>query len=490
MRSTSRALSSLAAFRRSSGGNIAILTALMLVPVMGIAGLAVDYSISSLQHSRLTALADSTALLGARRAKEIIEEGVGSINSRIEALEGQLVKHFASQSSNIVGVQKTVNVVRNGLNIQVSVDWGVSIPSVFGRLYGQNSYQIAGQSASTVSVRPYIHLIVLLDVSQSMGIGATQSDQQRMFNREGCMFACHLPPRVSSSRIDNNKTTYQTAREASPPINTRVDVARDGLHKIVDLAEKEAEGSSERVKLGVYTYSNKVTPVVPINDPIASDFGRIRTRVNAITLGTEGGGSDIMLALNEIRSLVQRSGDGSSSDNPRVFVLLLSDGVANSTLAHQRPDGGFDMSAAQPFHSRRPAELDSIQNPRSDDVSGSPNASQVTVRGVVQIDAGRIGAMDERACRALKDRSVTMMVIATEYVIPHTPYRAKTAGVPGDDLRFEWFSTSGRLGAITDRMRACASDNYFVSVRDGAAIENAMKEMGALALKSHLRLAR
>lgn len=479
----------LAAFRRSTSGNIAILTALLLAPVMGIAGLAVDYSISSLQHSRLTALADSTVLLGARRGKALIEEG-GSTTSRLNELQTQLENHFRREAALTKEVNPKVKLVQNGLALSVKLDWEFEVPSVFGRLFGQEAYLISGGSASEISAKPFVHLIVLLDVSQSMGIGATSGDQVRLFNLEGCMFACHLPPAVSSSRNNKSITTYQAARAQNPPINTRVDVARQGLLGIIDLAEKDAGGSIGRVKVGVYTFSNRLTAVAPIDQPIASDFNALRKRVAGVMLGTEGGGTNMMGALNQLQGLIRDGGDGVSRDRPRVFVLVLSDGVANSTLVHKRSDGSFGFSAEQPFHSRTPSQLDSIQLPRSEDDPVSENASHVTVRGVTQIDAGRIGAMDERACTALKNRGVTMMVVATEYVIPTPPYRAKTAGKPGDDLRFEWFSTGGRLGDITNRMRACASEDYFVSVKDGAAIQSALTEMGALALTSHLRLTR
>jgi hypothetical protein len=501
MRTLASSFFSLRAFQRSAAGNIAILTALMLVPVMGIAGLAVDYSISSLQHSRLTALADSTALLGARRAKALIEEGARRIDARLEGrrgLERELTVHFTSESSHIKGVKKKIEIDRNGQEVAVTVDWNVQVPSVFGKLFGQKSYQISGRSKSTVSLRPYVNLIVLLDISQSMGIGATQADQARLFQREGCMFACHLPVIPSTaSYVNNTKSTYQMAREASPPIDTRVDIGRSAIQEIITLAEAEADGSKNHVKIGVYTFSNTVREVVPIDKPIASDFDEIRNRVKNITLGQEGGGSNIMGALNTIHGRIRKAGDGSSSDNPKVFVLLVSDGVANSTLVTQPAVGKLSFSAEEPFHHLKTSELNAIQSPRSQDVPDAPKASQVIVSGDKQIDAGRMGAMDDRICEALKSDGVTMMVVAAEYVIPGQEHRGKhrvdNRQIPAPkpappDLRFAWFETGGRKGMITDRMRECASKGYFVSATDGAAIKQAIAELGASALRGHLRL--
>lgn len=489
MQALARYLRFFAVFRACSGGNVAIITALMLLPVLGVGGLAIDYSISSLQHSRLTALADSTALLGARRAKAIIEEGVGRINNRIDGLEGHLVKHFSAESAQIKGVKKKIDVIRDGQDVRVVINWSVDIPSVFGKLFGKQSYQIAGRSSSTVSIKPYLQLFVLVDVSQSMGIGATENDQALMFQREGCMFACHLPT-IGDSKLFAGKTTYQSARMANPPINTRVDVARDGVLDIVQMAKEEAGDSTDRIKLGVYAFSNKLTQIVPIDQPVSSQFDEITKLVQRnLTLGQTGGGSNLMAALSEIELKITNIGDGSSPQQPKIAIILLSDGVVNSTLM-KTDSPGLRLSAEQPFHSLSPRSVGAIQAPRSDDVPTAPNASQITFAGKTQIDAGRIGAMDSRSCERLKDKGVMIMVVETPYVIPRRrDYRATSQGT--EDLRFAWLESAGRLDRVSSEMRSCAtSGEHFTIAGPGAgAIEAALRDMGALALRNQLRLA-
>src|SRR5690348_8716083 len=98
MKKQSGAAGALRRFGASSRGNIAILTALLLVPVVGLGGIAVDHALVSMQHSKLTSLADSTALLGARRGKALIDSVEGDNNRRLGYLKGQLSNHFKAQT--------------------------------------------------------------------------------------------------------------------------------------------------------------------------------------------------------------------------------------------------------------------------------------------------------------------------------------------------------------------------------------------------------
>lgn len=483
----SRAARALRRFGASRRGNIAMLTALMLIPVLGIGGIAVDHGLVSMQHSRLTSIADSTALLGARRAKALIEASSGDPRARLDILENQLSNHFRAEAGGLNNVRRSIRILRDGADVQVYVQWSATTQSVFGSLFDKKSYEISGRSQSILSLKRYLNLFVLVDVSQSMGIGATQAEQERMFNREGCMFACHLPAALTDSKMHPGRTTYEAARLAVPPIDTRVDVARRGVLRIVEMAKEEAGSTPDRIKLGVYTFSNSLSEIVPIDSPIASQFDTISTLVSTrLVLGRDEGGSNLMAALRTLESKIVRVGDGSTSDSPQVAVIVLSDAVANSSL--MKTDApGIRLSAQQPFHSMGVSELGSIQFPRSDDFAPAPNASQVTVDGATQIDAGRIGAIDARSCDLLKDRGVVMMTIETPYVIPPEAYRATGSGKA--DLRFAWLESNGRLQTVSNRMRDCASSTeYFALASSAGAIDTALRKMGELAIKNQLRL--
>ena len=473
-------------FAAARGGNIAILTALLLVPVVGMGGIAVDHSLASMQHARITAAADSTALLGARRAKIKIEERPG--NAQLEYLDTQLTRYFKDETKDITGLTYRVDILRNDTDVEVNVTWNVMMPSIFGKIFGRSSYDLAGTSRSIVSLQRYLNLFVLVDVSQSMGIGATQADQQRMFAREGCMFACHLPAKLTDSKLYPGKTTYEAARMASPPIDTRVDIARNGVLQIVEMAKEEANGSSDRIKLGVYTFSNSLGEIVPIESPVSGQYDEISKLVRTkLVLGKDEGGSNLMAALRELDAKITRTGEGFTPDAPQVVLIVLSDAVANSTTLKMNGSGIW-LTAQQPFHALSPGSMGAIQMPRSDDYP-SPDASQVTVNGKTQPDLGRMGAIDPRVCGVLKDRGVTMMMIETPYVIPQAAYRATSWGT--EDIRFAWFETNGRLPAISNRMRECASGpDYFAMAGSSEAINLTLRKMAELALKNQLRLAK
>ncbi len=65
--------------------------------------------------------------------------------------------------------------------------YDTAIMSVFGREQIALGDQCAG---GVVTLRSYINISILVDTSQSMGIGANDLDQQRVAQATGCAFAC------------------------------------------------------------------------------------------------------------------------------------------------------------------------------------------------------------------------------------------------------------------------------------------------------------
>jgi type II secretory pathway pseudopilin PulG len=69
-------------FRRDQRGNVLMLFGLALVPLMGVIGVAIDYSRASNARQALNAAIDSAALMAARDAQKLTD---GQLRTRIEA---------------------------------------------------------------------------------------------------------------------------------------------------------------------------------------------------------------------------------------------------------------------------------------------------------------------------------------------------------------------------------------------------------------------
>src|SRR3954468_12074241 len=64
-------------FRRDRRGNIAVMFAIVLIPMLAAVGGAVDYSLANAQRSRIQAALDSAILAGAIAGKQSLDSGSG-----------------------------------------------------------------------------------------------------------------------------------------------------------------------------------------------------------------------------------------------------------------------------------------------------------------------------------------------------------------------------------------------------------------------------
>ena len=451
-----------------------MLTAFMLIPILGIVGLAVDYSTTSLKHSQLKSQADAAALFGAKRAQRILNEGSGDLTQ----LKQDVRDYFLRGAEGIPQLQPRIRIEETSSAVTVKVDWTANPNSIFGNLFQKDSYQISGLGEATIGLERYVKIYVVVDVSQSMGIGASPNDQIRLFDRTGCMFACHLP------NPPQRRTTYDIARQIN--VQTRVDVARDALIESVKEVRSANRGGHNRIRMGVYTFSNSVETLVDVDGPDSSDMDRIATTVrNNLVLGRDGGGSDFK-SLEAFLSSLPEGGNGGSAETPKVSVILISDGMANSQLSRAGA-GGRSWGADPDNHNLPLDEVGAILDPRTSVVLNR-SYSLIHIDSEKQVDAGQMGVMDKRVCDAAKAKSITMMVAAARYVVPEARYSIKSNGK--EDLRFRWILQNGVLDGIRREMEACASPGMFVMTDDGQSLHNAVVHLLAESMKGTLRLAR
>lgn len=453
--------------------------ALMLLPILGVAGLAVDYSMASLEQSRMKAQADSAALYGTQRATQLLNEGRVS---ELKELEEDVMKYLR-RNHTVYGLHATVEVKRDDRSVSVVVDWRANPYSIFGNLFNVPSYPIYGISEASARLAPFTKLYIFVDVSQSMGIGATQRHQLQMFERDGCMFACHLPHVTAGS---GPGTTYDTARRAGNL--TRLDIARSAILEIVDMAAAADKLAKGRIKIGVYTFANTVDALVDINGGDAGNFERVYAAVrDRLLLGREGGGSDAAGLGDFLKRNVTSEGDGASAGKSKVSAIIITDGLSNSTYM---PDAGtrLRLLVDEDNHNKSTSMVGAILEPRSEIVPENTLVTKVTVGGKAQVDLGQMGPFDSRICTPLKDDSVNVMVAETQYAVPEDAYALKGDG--NVDIRFKWLIESGSLAKVRSELAKCATEGFYLSATDDRSLHSAITQLGAAALDPSLRITR
>ncbi|MEZ2406997.1 pilus assembly protein TadG-related protein [Bosea sp. RCC_152_1] len=145
-------------FRKDQSGNIMMLFGLSLVPLMGVVGVAVDYSRASNARQSLNAALDSAALMAARDAQKLTDV---QLTARVNAwlkdnLPADVKSEFTSAQVSIDRTARTVKIVANA-----------QVPTTIARVLGSDNLAVSSSSQSTWGLNT-IELALVLDNTGSM----------------------------------------------------------------------------------------------------------------------------------------------------------------------------------------------------------------------------------------------------------------------------------------------------------------------------------
>lgn len=145
----------LARFRRSTGGNVAMLFGVSLFPVLAIAGAAVDYGRATSERGRLQQAVDATALA--------LPHGVATMSdAELQALGAKLMRgRFEPRD----GATPTIAVTRSGATVKVT--GALNVPTTVMRLVGQETMTVHAEATAGYGGRK-MELALVLDTTASM----------------------------------------------------------------------------------------------------------------------------------------------------------------------------------------------------------------------------------------------------------------------------------------------------------------------------------
>ncbi|MDZ7603789.1 MAG: TadE/TadG family type IV pilus assembly protein, partial [Hoeflea sp.] len=287
-------------FFKDRRGNFAILTALVLPLAMFGTGAAIDYGLAVQTHQKLKSAADSAVLGAVSEAQMayIAQENV-DLELLIKASAEELFKASigALAFANVSSIQVSPKINKN--EISASIDYDATYKTSLVSFVGYNTIPISNTARAVVNVRSYVNINFLIDVSASMGIGATPEDQKKVASAINCAFACHINQARGNSQ-------YDKARAAGA--NMRIDVLRDAAISAVSTSKKASE-FDDQVTFGVYKFSNELTTVVSGTDQRASDEQYLTTQIrDGILMDMTNGGTNIENSLQTLGKLLPKSG--------------------------------------------------------------------------------------------------------------------------------------------------------------------------------------
>ncbi len=458
------------AFLRDRAANVALITGLAAVPLVGLLGFAIDYSVALSDKARLDAAADAATMVAITTAKNIINAQNGSLTSPTDAVsvgEAQGLKAFKANAGSVAFASVptptiTVTPSGGGKTLTGKVTYATPITNNFSKILGIATTPVKGTSVSTLTLARYQDFYLLLDVSGSMGLPANASGQNALqaINHDddssdgytGCQFACHF----------SGYSGYNLARSNS--IQLRADAVANAVCQLLQTAQTQEANASvglpQQYRVGIYPFIVNMGTFYSISTDLAtarqnvignsnpcsasnptSAIGNLldsgaSAPVGTLTADTKSlgsGGTHFDTVLSEMSTTIPDSvvGDGSTTSSRQPFVFIVTDGMNNSQT--------------YPFTGSNPQPMG----------SPSPAAS---------------------VCSALTNRTVNGNKITVAVL-----YIQYTALTYKQDPWGENAATNIAIPNVPTALQRCASPGYYFPATTPAEINTAMQTMFAQA---------
>ncbi len=173
---------------------VAVIFAMMSVPLLGATGAAVDFAIWNQAHAGLGLAADTAALTAARITANAqvagdanaVTEGQTAGLQWFQAESGSFTQTLVGGTAGTLPSNSVSVQVTGGANVTATVTYSGNINAVFGSIFGIAAYPVSGRSSAIVSSNPYLNVELLLDNSSSMDIGATVQDMTTLMALSAC----------------------------------------------------------------------------------------------------------------------------------------------------------------------------------------------------------------------------------------------------------------------------------------------------------------
>jgi hypothetical protein len=310
-------------FWQDKSGNFGILSALLMVPLIGAAGVALDVTHGMAVKSDLQMAADAAALAvvadtsaSVHKAKEMSSDGVITLGGD-EASAFFESNERASPDYKLLSL--AVSVIKRGNAIESSVSFKASVGTTLSRVLGEDIITVSGKATAKYETETFSDFYVLLDNTPSMGVGATPADVATMVanTSDKCAFACHI---VTNGVVDKNSYYYKAK---SLGVTTRINVVAKATASLMDTAKSNRK-SSNQYRMAVYTFGEKAedTKLLEVV-PLTSDLATAKKKageVDLMSIPKQGFNNDQQTdfdrALTQIGDKIGNSGTGASSASP------------------------------------------------------------------------------------------------------------------------------------------------------------------------------
>ena len=408
---------------RDRRGGVALMFGVLALPMMMMIGVAIDVGFTVMAKAKMDLAADAAALSAATTAAQNYQNNV-ALAQCLSIGQATGITTFNGQASTTTGLTMgtpTITVTEpSGGVFTATLTYSGSMATNIAQFFGQPQFAVQGTSTATITVGGYADIHVLMDVSSSMGIAATQAAintfgplalQSDSGHAQGqnCAFGCHWSA--------TNNDFYGLAIKNNIPlrISTLISAVQSVVSQLISLNTNSA------YRIALYSFNSTFSTIYAITNNLAG----ASNAAAGITVPLCCGGNDNEAiepdtnwpaALTSLTSVVGTSGTGANSSTPKKFAFIITDGV-------------------------------------SDYLTNVSSGNRV------------LTAMSSSNCAALKTNGVTVLVLYTQY----TPLPTNS---------FYVSNVAPFAGSIPTNLQACASSPqlYFYAT-DPTSIQSAMQQM-------------
>lgn len=438
-------------FKNETSGNVALTFAMLSIPIFGLIGASIDYSRTVNERAKIQESMDAAMLAGVRATQDKLADGQHRFRAmfagRREALKYYVAslreKGMQPQTFFFPWITVRGNAVR-GQGFAIG-----QLDTTFSSIMGFTKTRYRLRSNVNLGVPTFTDIHIMLDNSNSMGIGASLQDIQTMENGMGCAFACHTP----SDLIDTQDIYGTLERARNLGVTLRIDVLKQAVKGLLDTLEDNRAGG--QVRTAIYTASNTLVE----KQGLTANFRQAKQRVDEINLENRwlSGGTSMDHVIGQLENTIGTSGNGQTRANSKKIVVIVTDGIQSN----------FRYDSNDPrMHSADPNFVNYEPN-----FGGDENGTQ------------SIQGFNPRICRQLKElKGADVYTINLEYYTPDFG--------PNFDRKFVGIKLSLK-DRIPQNMTECASspDQYF-SANTPDQIKQAFEDVTSDLFNKNIVLAR
>jgi Flp pilus assembly protein TadG len=337
-------------FLRARDGNVAVITAMIVVMSLFALGMGIDYTFARQRQDQINGYADS-AVLAAVSPAMMSQSSATAQTIATNVFLAQLSKlpNVAYQSQNVsVNVQDTV--AATGLNRVATLNYSATSNTLFSGVIGLTSLPMGGTAQSKNGISPKINFYILLDTSPSMEIAATSAGISTMVNatshQGGCAFGCHeTNPAADNLGNPGGEDNYQLARNLG--VTLRIDLVNQAVGNFMVYAPQTATANNTNYQVGVYTidYGFNTLQTLTGNFTTAAtatkNISAVTVYDNSCLTKTNCNNDEdsyLDLGLQDVNTAMPNPGNGTSNagDTPQEVLFIVSDGVVDQASGSSR----------------------------------------------------------------------------------------------------------------------------------------------------------